>query len=93
MASKIAKLRHRITHHFLPQDHITDILVPTGQRSRQLCIELACTSAICGALADLQIDEEFTDYAFSMREHLLAVDLAEGISKYFLLMTDTHPNV
>jgi hypothetical protein len=40
-----------------------------------LCIELAGTGAICRALPDLQIDEEFTDYRFSTREDFLAVNL------------------
>ena len=58
-----------------------------------MCIELACTGAIRGALADLQIDEEFANHFFSMRKHFLPVNLTEGISKYSRLMTDTHPNV
>ena len=66
---------YEITHRFLPQDYVTDILVPAGKRGCQLCIELTRTSAVCRALPDLQIDKEFTDDFSSMREHFLAVDL------------------
>jgi hypothetical protein len=62
---KGTQLGTEITYRFLPQDHITDILVPSRQRGRQLRVELARTWTIRRALSDLQVDEELADHFFA----------------------------
>lgn len=61
----------------LLEDEVPDLGVPAGEGCREVGVELAGAGAVCGALADLQVDEELAGGGASFLQHFLAIDLRE----------------
>jgi hypothetical protein len=64
-----------ITHQFLLEDNIPNLVLPSWKRRGELRVEVPCSSAISCALPDLKINEELSRNVPSMGQTFLAIKL------------------